>query len=82
MTASRALRGYRVLGGHSLGSVCERELDRVLDKGEQTSDWTRRPLSASQVAYAALDAEVMLELYEVFSAVENVSQLQLVEELR
>jgi ATP-dependent helicase Lhr and Lhr-like helicase len=80
LTASRALRGHRILGGHSLGSVCERELDRVLDKGEQTSDWTRRPLSARQVAYAALDAEVMLELYEVFSADGNASQLQLIDD--
>jgi len=80
LTASRALRGYRVLGGHSLGSVCERELDRVLDKGEQTSDWTRRPLSERQIAYAALDAEVMLELYEVFSAEQDAGQLQLIDE--
>lgn len=49
-------------GGHSLRAVCERELGLVIDKAEQTSDWTRRPLTPKQVAYAALDAEVLLEL--------------------
>ena len=66
LTASRAIRGKRVLGGHSLAAVCERELEVILDKGEQTGDWARRPLSPSQVAYAALDAEVLLALYHVF----------------
>ena len=68
LAVSRALRGRAALGGHSLESVCARELERVLDKGEQTSDWRRRPLTASQRDYAALDAEVMLDLYAVFSA--------------
>jgi len=35
-------------GGHSLKAVCERELGLVLDKNRQTSDWTRRPLTAQQ----------------------------------
>jgi ATP-dependent Lhr-like helicase len=47
-------------GGHSLAAVCERELGLRLDKGPQTSDWRRRPLSARQLEYAALDAEVLL----------------------
>ena len=53
-------------GGHSLKSVCERELGILLDKSEQVSDWSRRPLSERQVAYAALDAEVLLQLYARF----------------
>lgn len=68
LAVSRALRGRGVLGGHSLESVAARELELVLDKGEQTSDWRRRPLTPSQLDYAALDAEVMLDLYAVFSA--------------
>jgi ribonuclease D len=44
--------------------VCERELGVSLDKGEQTSDWGRRPLDAEQIRYAALDAEVLLGLFD------------------
>lgn len=63
LTASRRLRGKRIDGGHGLAAVCARELGRTLDKSEQKSDWTRRPLSARQVAYAALDVEVLVDLY-------------------
>ena len=35
-------------------------------KTQQVSDWRRRPLTPEQVTYAALDAEVLVELYEVF----------------
>ena len=59
---SRALRPGAE-GGHSLEAVCQRELTLQLDKREQTSDWTRRPLTPRQVAYAALDAEVLLVLH-------------------
>ncbi|CAE8699660.1 unnamed protein product, partial [Polarella glacialis] len=34
----------------------------TLNKDEQCSDWTQRPLSASQLEYATLDAVVLLEL--------------------
>ncbi|MCL2011673.1 MAG: hypothetical protein FWG75_02640 [Cystobacterineae bacterium] len=64
---SRKLRGRNILGGHSLSVVCERELGSPLDKREQTSNWQRRPLSRSQITYAALDAEVLLQLWEIFS---------------
>ena len=40
-----------------------------LDNREQTGDWTRRPLSESQVTYAALDAEVLLRLFAHFEDV-------------
>jgi len=62
---SRALR-KDAEGGHSLKAVCARELGIELDKTQQTSDWTRRPLSPRQVAYAALDAEVLPALYRRF----------------
>ena len=52
-------------GGHGLKAVSARELGLTLDTREQTSDWTRRPLTPRQVAYAALDAEVLLGLYAV-----------------
>ena len=37
-----------------------------MDKRLQTSDWTQRPLSPGQLDYAAVDAEVLLDLYHVF----------------
>ena len=64
LEASRRIRGKDALGGHSLAMVCERELGLVLDKGAQTSNWSRRPLDAEQLRYAALDAEILLRVYE------------------
>ncbi len=61
LVASRQRRG--ALGaGHSLRAACRRELDLVVDKGCQTSDWSARPLSAEQEAYAALDVELLIRL--------------------
>ncbi len=61
LVVSRKRRG--TLGaGHSLRAVVRRELDLVVDKGCQTSDWTRRPLSAEQETYAALDVELLVRL--------------------
>ena len=62
LDASRRNHGRDVLGGHSLAAVVERELNLCLNKGEQTSNWTRRPLSPEQIAYAAADVEVLIEL--------------------
>ncbi len=64
LTLSRKRHGFKAEGGHSLRTVCQRELGSPLDKSEQTSDWSRRPLAKNQVAYAALDAEVLLPLFE------------------
>ena len=66
LRVSRKLRGKKIDGGHSLKAVCARELGIELDKSEQVSDWSQRPLTDRQVAYAALDAEVLLRLYEHF----------------
>ncbi len=63
LEVSRMVRGRDALGGHSLAVVCERELGVALDKGAQTSMWTRRPLDPEQIRYAALDAEVLLSLH-------------------
>ena len=68
LRASQAYRGHTVFGGHSLASVCERELGLLLDKSEQASNWRRRPLSERQLDYAALDAEVLVQLMGVFGA--------------
>eukprot|EP01046_Picozoa_sp_COSAG06_P001836 COSAG06_NODE_61_length_27084_cov_48.281490_28_plen_101_part_00 len=45
-----------------LGLVCATFLKKRLDKTEQCSDWDQRPLSESQVAYAAADAAVLIEI--------------------
>lgn len=64
LEASRRNHGRDVVGGHSLAAVVEREreLKMHLNKNEQTSNWTRRPLSLEQLAYAAADVEVLIEL--------------------
>ena len=52
-TREASIRLRRTASGHSLREVCARELGVELDKKEQTGDWTRRPLTESQVNYAA-----------------------------
>ena len=43
-------------------------LDITLDKGETRSNWLRRPLSPSQLHYAALDVLYLLPLYRHLSS--------------
>ena len=52
----------------SLVNLVERVLDIRLLKGDQLTDWTRRPLSAGQLAYAAADVAYLLELCRVVGA--------------
>lgn len=49
---------------YSLRAQAQAHLGVQLDKSEQRSDWSRRPLSLKQVRYAALDAACTLLLYE------------------
>lgn len=46
----------------SLRRVCQEWLALTMDKTEQCSDWSRRPLLESQVVYGALDAVVLLRI--------------------
>ena len=48
--------GYRAL--------VEQFTGEVLDKGETRSDWLRRPLTASQMMYAAADVLPLVNVYE------------------
>lgn len=76
------------LPSHSLQSCCKFILGLPISKEEQTSDWSRRPLTASQLEYAACDAEVTVKLFERFEALQHAAVVrrdltvpQLMEEL-
>ena len=54
-------------GDFSIGyqGLVEQEMEIVLNKNETRSNWIRRPLSDSQLKYAALDVEYLIYLYKV-----------------
>jgi ribonuclease D len=54
--------GFLGLGQPSLVSLVQALLDVRLDKGDQLSDWSQRPLSDSARRYAAGDVEHLLPL--------------------
>ncbi len=65
---SRLLHGTRhTKGFHGLEESVARELGRTLDKAHQKSDWSGT-LTAEQLAYAVLDAAVLVPLYEALDA--------------
>jgi len=55
-----AFTGYGNMIGY--GNLIEAVFGLKLDKGEQTSNWLRRPLSASQIDYALNDVIFLIEL--------------------
>jgi DNA polymerase I-like protein with 3'-5' exonuclease and polymerase domains len=65
---SRLLHGTRHRKGfHGLEECVARELGRTLDKTQQKSDWSGA-LTAEQLAYASLDAALLVPLYEALDA--------------
>jgi len=52
--------------GQGLGVLLERGLKVKLDKGEQYTDWSRRPLTDGQLTYAAADVAHLVELADEF----------------
>ncbi|AFM04038.1 ribonuclease D [Bernardetia litoralis DSM 6794] len=48
-----------------LQSLVEEKLNIELEKQEQVSDWAKRPLSKSQLIYAATDVIYLFELFEI-----------------
>jgi len=52
-------------GKYSIGyqGLVEEKLGITVDKGETRSNWIRRPLTDSQLNYAASDVEFLIELY-------------------
>jgi ribonuclease D len=56
--------GFMGMSTPSLGLLVERLLEVRLDKTDQLTDWTHRPLTAGQLSYAASDVAYLLALYE------------------
>eukprot|EP00879_Flechtneria_rotunda_P029008 GHRR01031259.1.p1 GENE.GHRR01031259.1~~GHRR01031259.1.p1 ORF type:complete len:747 (+),score=261.21 GHRR01031259.1:313-2553(+) len=59
----------RILASVGLSTLCKAVLGKPLDKSQQMSDWTVRPLSSRQTEYAALDALVLPRLFDAMSLV-------------
>jgi len=49
---------------HGLRGLAALLLKQRISKSSQTSDWSRRKLSAAQITYAATDAWISLELFK------------------
>jgi ribonuclease D len=55
----------------NLAAMVQRLLGLGLAKGHGAADWSKRPLPAAWLNYAALDVEVLIELREAIAAVLN-----------
>ena len=55
------------LRSFSLASVSDHLFGIKMDKQYQRSDWYRRPLSREQLDYAALDAQIALQVFQALS---------------
>ena len=51
-----------------LGSLCESLLDLELAKEHSAADWSKRPLTQEMIDYAALDVDVMFELWSAIKS--------------
>lgn len=64
-----------------LGSLCEELLELELAKEHSASDWSVRPLSSEMLTYAALDVDVMAELWVALrKLIEDQGKLEFVEQ--
>lgn len=62
--AARLLGKDRV----GLGPLVESDLGRHLAKGHGAADWSKRPLPDDWLRYAALDVEVLVDLFDILAA--------------
>jgi ribonuclease D len=60
--------GFAGHGSSSLASLCQTYLDVAVAKGDRLTDWRRRPLTDSQIAYAAADVESLLDLADAIGS--------------
>lgn len=60
----RLARASLRLSSYSLAGVVAHLFGIELDKSFQKSNWRRRPLSSAQLQYAAMDAHIVLQVYE------------------
>jgi ribonuclease D len=60
--------GFTGQGSASLAALSATFLGRTVSKGDRLTDWSRRPLTASQLDYAAADVEHLLELADAVRA--------------
>lgn len=69
--------GFVGMSTPSLGSLYERVLGLRVPKADRLTDWLVRPLSASQLRYAAADVEHLLEVQDRLSSeLEGLGRLQ------
>jgi DNA polymerase I len=59
---------------HALEAVAKREMGTILDKSEQTADWSK-PLSLSMLTYAAEDARILHRLLKPLESQIEVASL-------
>ena len=60
------LRLHLRAGRNGLRGLAALLLKHRISKSSQTSDWSRRKLSDTQITYAATDAWISLELFKKF----------------
>ena len=60
--------GFLGMSTPSLAVLCEKQLGITLKKESRFTDWMARPLSPSQLEYAANDVRYLLQVYDQISA--------------
>lgn len=55
--------GFLGMSNPSLGSLVEREVGVRLPKGDRLTDWLQRPLTETQLAYAASDVAHLVDIH-------------------
>ncbi len=59
--------GFLGFSTPSLSHLAERMLNVILDKGNQLTDWTKRPLGVEQQLYAVNDVRYLATLHDILS---------------